>query len=195
MSSQPTEKHASSSVENSECHDVRVFSQKFGFITADTPGHLAKHKLKERCECMMEELKEFADACGLEYGYDEASSSYKFSPMDPDQNLAAQADALVDLVYFALGTAVMLGLPWQQLWDDVHRANMSKVRGIKPTRGHAADVVKPDGWVGPRTEEILAEAGYKREDWVGSFVNQQLGGISEELRTGVIDDEVCRDDY
>ena len=37
-------------------------------------------------------------------------------------------DALIDLTYVAMGTAYMMGLPWQDLWDEVQRANMSKVR-------------------------------------------------------------------
>ena len=35
-------------------------------------------------------------------------------------------------------------------WNEVHRANMSKVRGCKPGRASSgADVYKPEGWVGP----------------------------------------------
>lgn len=76
-----------------------------------------------------------------------------------DGDLVGQADALVDIVYVALDAAIRLGLPWQELWDDVQRVNMTKVRGITH-RGHALDVKKPDGWEGPKTAEILALAGY-----------------------------------
>lgn len=48
---------------------------------------------------------------------------------------------------------------WNTLWDDVQRANMSKVRAksaAESKRGSAWDVVKPAGWIGPRTEELVA---------------------------------------
>lgn len=49
---------------------------------------------------------------------------------------------------------------WDELWTDVQRANMSKVRAERPSdskRGSVWDVVKPAGWIAPRTEEILAK--------------------------------------
>lgn len=132
----------------SECCEylnVKEFHEKFGIITNDKPTHLTVRKLQERIQCMQEELDEFGQAVS-------------------HQDLAAQADALVDLVYFAKGTAVMLGLPWADLWDDVHAANMEKVRGVGP-RGHAVDCIKPKGWVGPQTDMILYKAGYDRREF------------------------------
>lgn len=123
--------------------DVRRFHEKFNLLVNEAPRHLTQRKLNERVECMREELDEFIEACS-------------------EQDLAAQADALVDLVYFALGTAVMMGLPWQELWDDVQRANMAKVRGISH-RGHKVDCVKPPGWVPPQTHALLKTAGYDSE--------------------------------
>ena len=124
-----------------EFEDVSAFHDKFNFIN----GHravqlLSRAKLTERFECMLEEINEFKDAI-------------------PKNDIMALADALIDLVYFAKGTAVMMGLPWEQLWDDVHRANMTKVRGVTK-RGHAFDVVKPEGWEGPKTAEIITAAGF-----------------------------------
>lgn len=126
-----------------EHEDVRKFHMKFGLLAYYTPGHLTHRKLQERVDCMQEELNEFCDACAT-------------------QDLAAQADALIDLVYFAKGTSVMLGLPWAELWDDVQRANMSKVRGSKIRNGHLhkVDMVKPPDWQGPKTQLILRGAGY-----------------------------------
>ena len=124
--------------------DVRDFHKKFGLITQDNPIHLTKRKLVERCECLQEELQEFEAACN-------------------EQDLEAQVDALIDLIYFALGTLVMLGIRpflFKKLWKDVHRANMAKVRGTTQ-RGHAVDVCKPMGWIPPQGALILAEAGYE----------------------------------
>ncbi len=138
-------------------YDVRDFHNKFGLLHFLTPQKLTKRKLIERVECLREELGEFIEACGLEDLHLENGTQLQES--DREQNLAGQADALVDLVYFALGTVNMLGLPWQPLWDDVQRANMAKVRGVTQ-RGHKVDVKKPPGWVGPQTDAILIEHGY-----------------------------------
>lgn len=124
-----------------ELEDVRAFHNKFGFIDSGrVPTMATQRKLTERAECMQEELDEFKNAI-------------------LSQDLPEQADALIDLVYFAKGTAVILGLPWEQLWDDVQRANISKERGITK-RGHAFDVVKPAGWQKPNGEKILIENGF-----------------------------------
>lgn len=120
--------------------DVEEFQCKFGMLVHDKPTRLTKRKLEERADFLFEELTEFAE------GIDE-------------DDICQQADALIDIVYVALGTAISMGLPWQQLWDDVHCANMRKVRG-RAKRGAEVDCVKPEGWIPPKTREILALAGY-----------------------------------
>lgn len=163
--------------------DVAAFHTKFGLLHADVPRHLTRRKLKERVEFLLEELQEFAKGCGLEIvgvGPDGYHGNVAIIESGSgDQNLAEQADALVDLVYVAHGTAVMLGLPWKHLWDDVQRANMSKVRGMTK-RGHAVDVTKPEGWVGPQTERILNTVGYQRGLYENEF--------------DYIDEAACHDD-
>lgn len=105
------------------------------------PPELADFRIK----FMQEELDEFIE------GHDEG-------------NLAKMADALIDLVYVAMGTAHLLGLPWQELWNDVQRANLAKVRassdGSDSKRLSAFDVIKPEGWVPPHTEAILEAYGF-----------------------------------
>jgi predicted HAD superfamily Cof-like phosphohydrolase len=138
-----------------EFEDVRKFHKRFGLLCFDKPGTLSHRKLVERIEFMREELNEFIDGCGL----DQAPPHLDYKTARP-QDMAQMADALVDLVYVALGTAVQLGLPWDWLWDDVQRANMAKVRG-ETKRGHKVDVTKPPGWQGPQTARILEIAGYR----------------------------------
>jgi Phosphoribosyl-ATP pyrophosphohydrolase len=123
--------------------DVAKFQQKFGHLSGLVPRHLTHRKLLERIQCMQEELNEFTKGA-------------------VNQDLEEQADALIDLVYFAIGTGNMLGLPWQALWNDVQRANMSKQAGMGK-RGHQVDCIKPQGWVGPQTGWILAAHGYNRD--------------------------------
>lgn len=149
-----------------EFEDVRKFHQKFEQLCFDKPGHLSTAKLRERIDFMQEELDEFKE------GADE-------------QNLAKQADALIDLVYVACGTAVMLGLPWDWLWNDVQRANMAKVQGMTH-RGTQKDVCKPPGWQPPQTRRILDLAGYDESKW--------FGGTAEEGPVGMFIEENGRDD-
>ena len=144
-----------------EIFDVRTFQTKFGMITANHPQHLTKRKLLERIACMTEELTEFTEAVEA-------------------QDMAEMADALVDLVYFAKGTAAQLGLDhiWHLLWADVQRANMTKVRGVGK-RGQQVDCVKPEGWVPPQTMAILINGGYD---------------ATRYMRDGQICEDLCVDD-
>lgn len=114
--------------------DVLDFHNKFQVPMATVPSFLDPRAHEFRVNFLHEELKEFED-------------SYN------ENDLAGCADALVDLVYIALGTALLMGIPWQQVWDRVQLANMTK-RLAKPDgsdskRGNPLDVVKPPGWVGP----------------------------------------------
>lgn len=96
-----------------------------------------------RVQMMLEELREFIDA-------------------HEKEDIATAADSLVDLAYFVFGTAVMMGLPWDALFAEVHRANMAKVRvsnAEESKRLNKLDVRKPDGWQPPDFTTILREAG------------------------------------
>jgi predicted HAD superfamily Cof-like phosphohydrolase len=65
-------------------------------------------------------------------------------------DLVGAADALADLVYFAIGAGYRMGLPTELIFSMVHKANMTKQRGVTK-RGHAVDATKPDTWVDPKT--------------------------------------------
>lgn len=126
-----------------EFNDVASCHKKFGITVSTRPPALKKSldfSLSERAAFIQEELNELSQGIS-------------------EKNMAEIADALVDIVYVAKGTAVMLGLPWEKLWDDVQRANMAKVAG-RGKRGHSIDLIKPPFWVPPRTEEILKDGGY-----------------------------------
>ncbi len=88
---------------------------------------------------------------------------------------AQMFDALLDLVYVAMGTAHLLGYPWQAGWEAVQAANMAKVRaaadGSDSKRGSSYDVVKPLGWLPP---DILAILERHATDDNPSSMNQRL---------------------
>ena len=127
----------------SNYEDVCAFHEKFGLTYNGKPRSLDSNTTNFRRIFLQEELTEFGLAA-------------------ENNDLPGMADALVDLVYVAMGTAYMMGLPWQQLWNEVQRANMSKVRADDETqskRGSSLDVIKPAGWVGPDIKGVLANAG------------------------------------
>jgi predicted HAD superfamily Cof-like phosphohydrolase len=129
--------------------DVGAFHEKFGLrhlngADSGGPVEITDDLLQFRITFLKEELQEFIDSS---------------ETMDH----AGMADALIDLVYVAMGTAHMFGYPWDELWDDVQRANMQKQRATKETaseRGGEWDVVKPIGWRGPQTADILKAHGF-----------------------------------
>lgn len=52
-------------------------------------------------------------------------------------------------------------LPLEALWEEVHSANMRKVRGTEGTSkyGNKYDIVKPEGWTPPDIARVLTENG------------------------------------
>lgn len=125
--------------------DVGLFHIKFGLpnvLQSDEKAHLLDDSTFEfRYKFMQEELQEMAVA-------------------HLEGDLCKFADALADLVYVTLGTAHMAHIPFDRVWDEVQRANMTKVRATsaqdeRSTRKHHFDVVKPDGWQPPDIEGAL----------------------------------------
>lgn len=112
--------------------DVQAFHEKFAVPQAPQPAWLDVAATDFRAKFLQEELNEFGEAYA-------------------DGDMVKAFDALMDLAYVAFGTAAMMGLPWQQGWELVQQANMSKVRaqadGSDSKRGSALDVVKPVGFV------------------------------------------------
>lgn len=140
---------------------VGEFHQKFDLpsTTWDSiPGHISNEARNFRMKFLMEEMSELADGYGLKllWRLDEKPGATR--------DLPKIADALIDLVYVALGTAHMHRLPWSALFSEVQRANMTKMRakkdGSDSTRSSSFDVVKPAGWRPPAIEKILANAGW-----------------------------------
>ncbi len=127
-----------------EFKDVQAFQEKFGIPMNDRPGFIDQEFIKFRLLFLCEELRETTQAA-------------------QDNDLEGIADGLVDLVYVAMGTAAIMGLPWDALWDEVQRANMAKMKAMSSEdQGHREawqyDVVKPEGWTPPRIKEILEKA-------------------------------------
>lgn len=151
--------------------DVGAFHEKFELPTDDTvsPRQLDTDVLLFRVNFLIEELAEFMEACGLieqsnalrSVGDEFKTRIAHFTEFGCD--LEKAGDALVDLVYVACGTAHLMGLPFDEMWAEVQRANMEKERATSASdgrskRAHRFDVVKPAGWTPPDHKPIIARA-------------------------------------
>lgn len=124
---------------------VRDMYKRFGILAEPDgpPVMISQEQVDFRLKALHEELSE------LEQAY--ASG-----------DLVAVADALVDLVVFAHGTAALHRLPWGELFGEVQRSNNDKVVGpSRKDRGPGkVDLLKPDGWRPPDLHRVLARAGF-----------------------------------
>ena len=119
--------------------DIQAFHEKFGLSQSGEPRMLDLEQSMFRVTCLKEEVAEFEEA--MQRG-----------------DLVESFDALIDLVYFALGTAHLMNLPFEEGWKRVHEANMAKVRAELASdskRGSAYDVVKPAGWKAPTLDDLV----------------------------------------
>ena len=62
------------------------------------------------------------------------------------------ADALADLTWVVLGTAVEFDIPFNDVWNEVKRSNFTKIGG-KPDSG--GKIMKPEGYSPPEIDAIL----------------------------------------
>lgn len=116
--------------------DIRDFHEKFGLEYNGRPRALDGDLRGFRMKFMQEELDEYVDA----------------------ETLEKELDALVDLVYVALGTSYVHGFDFNEAWRRVHEANMKKVRVERledSVRKSKFDVVKPPGWHGPVLSDLV----------------------------------------
>ena len=127
--------------------DVLEFHKKFEIPVEKYPAFPTKELIEFRMKFLVEEVNEFDEAV-------------------KEGNIVKAFDALIDTVYVALGTAVMMNLPFQKGWDIVHSANMTKMRARhsgESKRGTKFDVIKPPNWTPPdmMLHSVLLEHEYK----------------------------------
>jgi predicted HAD superfamily Cof-like phosphohydrolase len=102
--------------------DAKEFEDRYIGRRSEIPAPLDVEKIQDRVNRMLENLFELRAA----------------------ELLDDQSAALVELVYSALVTAAMMGLPFKKLWCELHKANM--VLGLEPPpKGLSADDVMKIG--------------------------------------------------
>lgn len=101
----------------------------------DGPPRLLPEKLKsQRSEFLNEERREF----------------------DESQTVEQAFDAMLDLIYVAVGTIHLMGMEDRlyEGWARVHRANMEKVRQYD-AENYKFGLIKPEGWKAPDHSDLV----------------------------------------
>ena len=128
---------------------VRDFHKAFRAPYQDQPGLVERERALARADWMREEIDEFLEA----------------------KDVIGQADAMIDLIYFALGTMVEMGVMPDELFDIVHQANMTKLwPDGKVHYGPDGKVIKHPSWQDP-APKLLQE------------VERQANGMEKCLAT------------
>jgi predicted HAD superfamily Cof-like phosphohydrolase len=117
---------------------VAEFHRRFSHPVQNKPRIIDSDRARKRHGWMLEEINEFIAA----------------------DTLVEQADAMIDLIYFALGTLVEMGIKPEQLFDIVHEANMSKLwPDGTPHYNDEGKTIKPPQWTDPykKIQSVIAE--------------------------------------
>ncbi len=112
-----------------EWSGVKEFHEKVGHPCPEQPVMIDTKRALSRGKWMNEEVAEFLGA----------------------KDIYEQADAMIDVIYFALGTMVEMGLEADELFDIVQSANMAKLFPDGKPHYNPKDgkVIKPEGWEDP----------------------------------------------
>lgn len=143
--------------------DIADFHRKFGIEYTGKPRILDADLQEFRIKFLREELREYTLAV-LEGSNEKQLPLFERDQGEMITHMEKALDALVDLVYVALGTAHLHGFDFNEAWRRVHAANMKKMRAASADesknstgRGHAADVIKPAGWEPPSHKDLVED--------------------------------------
>lgn len=101
---------------------VKYFMQLMGQETPSVPRQLTPSEWELRHKLIKEEAKELLDAW-------------------LDGDMPGFLDACVDLVYVTIGTALDAGMPFDEAFEAVHRANMQKAPKCEACYGFGYRIV------------------------------------------------------
>lgn len=119
--------------------DVRAFHVATETPILETPTRPDEDRRRLRDRLLREEFNEFA-----------AANTFG--------DVVEVADALADIIYVCVGTALEYGIPLDKVWDEVQRTNMAKVDPAtgKVRRRDDGKILKPEGWMPPDIAGALA---------------------------------------
>lgn len=119
-------------------NDVRSFHEACDVPVATSMGFPSRERVELRQRLLREEYLEWLQAVS-------------------ERDMVETADALADMVYIIVGTALEFGIPLDRVWNEVQRSNMAKVDPVSGRVEKRADgkVTKPPGWTPPNVAGAL----------------------------------------
>lgn len=127
-----------------EQQQVRDWMKKAGQIVRDTPTSPEVALALFRIALIEEEVGELAESLAKE-------------------NMVEVADAMGDILYVVLGTAVSLGIDLEPVFQEIHRSNMTKL--VQDGNGQWTLTKRADG-------KVLKPASYEPPDLQPIISNQ-----------------------
>jgi hypothetical protein len=127
---------------NNWAHDIMIMHEKYGVF--DKVQAFDKEKLNKFLEFRIKFLEE------------------EMNELSTAETADDVVDALIDLCVVAIGTLDLFDVDARLAWDEVHKANMNKMVGIKPSRPNPLglpDLIKPEGWIAPSHKDNIGLLG------------------------------------
>ena len=117
---------------------VKQFNKSFSVKANKNPGVLSEEEWTLKANLMTEELSEYIEAC-------------------KKGDLVEVSDAIVDMQYILSGIIIAHGLEnvFEDLFNEVHDSNMSKLENGKALRRDDGKVLKGKNYFKPDLKKIL----------------------------------------
>ena len=136
--------------------DIHEFHRKFGIEYKGDTRKLPVEKMKNRVKHMREELTELDNA--VKQG-----------------NPVAQVDALMDLIYLAVGTLYLQGFNFKECWKEVHESNMTRMKVPMGEGKHGTNIVKGDKFIEPNYVKFINNLDAKQKvDMLKKFYPEEF---------------------
>lgn len=119
---------------------VAEFNKAFNLIRNKKPTLIQQEEYELRHRLMTEELTEYLEAC-------------------KEGDLLEVCDAIVDLLYVLNGMVIAHGIQdiVEDMYDEVHRSNMSKLENGKPLYRSDGKVMKGSEYFKPNLIQFINE--------------------------------------
>lgn len=119
-------------------YSVEKFNQAFNLPIRIKPTLISDDEAKLQYKLLYEEVMEYYAAC-------------------QNSDLVEVADALGDILYVLIGTAIRHGLQdkLEKIFNEIHRSNMTKLDNGKPLYNAEGKVVKSQSYQRPDIKSII----------------------------------------
>jgi predicted HAD superfamily Cof-like phosphohydrolase len=117
---------------------VEEFNKAFNLPIRTETTNISRNEIALQYRLLLEELEEYADAAA-------------------DGDLVEVADAIGDMLYVLIGTAIRHGVQnkMEDIFNEIHRSNMSKLEDGKPIYNESGKVMKSSTYSPPNIKFLL----------------------------------------